>query len=54
MISQTKIIVATQIQQPAVTKSYPGSSAMIKRSKLTKKMTPPNGLQASFYEYLCC
>jgi hypothetical protein len=54
MICQAKIVVATQIEQPVVTAGYPGSGAMIERSKLTKKVAPPDGFQASLYECLCC
>jgi hypothetical protein len=54
MIGQAKIVVATQIEQFAAINRYPRSCAMIKGSCLTKKVTPPDGFQASLYEILCC
>lgn len=54
MVSQTEIVVATQIEQLPITDGYPGSRTMIKGSDLAKKMTPPNGFQASLYKCLYC
>jgi hypothetical protein len=53
MISQAKIVIATQIKQAASIKSQPGSGILSEGSDLAKKLTALDIVQASLHQGVC-